>query len=164
MSSKFGCGSRRKFQKLFFSRAMQLDLCAHDFLALSSNTKQPYEEMADPLSIAASCVGILTAAAHISSLLIKFTSTAKHAPEQSQAAQAVLTEVGDISGILSQLQSFQLRANSIVSSKNALLQVDQVVSIISGRVLTFLGLPELLNGLKGEYLIIIEHTRWALRK
>ena len=48
--------------------------------------------MSDPLSIATGVVGVLTAAAQISSLLISFTKSAKAAPQQ---AQVIVTEVGD---------------------------------------------------------------------
>ena len=113
--------------------------------------------MADPLSIAAGCVGVLTAAAQISSLLIKFTNNTKNAPDQ---ARVVLTEVSDVSGILSQLQSLLLRANSVASSRTALLQVDQVVSIISGCILTFSELQELLNNLKN----IIDRIQWGRKE
>lgn len=56
--------------------------------------------MADPLSIAAGVIGILTAASHI---LIDFTKNSKDAP---QTARMVLTEVNKISLTLSHLQSF----------------------------------------------------------
>ena len=54
--------------------------------------------MADPLGIASGCIEVLTAAAQISSTLIKFTKDVKNAPEQ---ARIILAEVSDISGILS---------------------------------------------------------------
>ena len=117
--------------------------------------------MADPLSIAAGCVGVLTAAAQISSLLIKFTNNTKNAPDQ---ARVVLTEVSDVSGILSQLQSLLLRAKSVASSRTSLLQVDQVVSIISGCILTFSELQELLNNLKGEGMNIIDRIQWGRKE
>ncbi|KAL9032286.1 MAG: hypothetical protein Q9180_006592 [Flavoplaca navasiana] len=102
--------------------------------------------MADPLSISAGVIGILTAAAQISTLLINFTRTSKDAP---QIAHAVLMEVDDISSTLSHLQSFLL---------------DQVVTIMSGCVLTFSELERLLDGLKAEGMGILDRARWARKE
>ena len=117
--------------------------------------------MADPLSIASGCVGVLTAAAQITSILIKFTKDTKNAPDQ---ARVVLAEVSDINGILSQLQSLLLRTNSTVPSSWALLQVDHLVSIISGCVLTFSELQKVLDNLKVEGMNIIDRIQWSRKE
>ena len=77
--------------------------------------------MTDPLSIAAGVVGTLTAAAQISSVLIKFTKSAKDAPQQ---ARVIITEVSDMSGILSHLQSFLLGNEFSDASRASLLKLD----------------------------------------
>lgn len=117
--------------------------------------------MADPISLAAGVVGILTAAAQISSLLIDFTRSSKDAP---QTARAVLTEVDDISSTLSHLQSFLLGNEYSDRSRTQLLQVDQVVTIISGCVLTFSELEKLLDGLKAEGMGILDRVHWARKE
>ena len=56
-----------------------------------------------PLSIAAGAIGILTAAAQFSSLLIKFSTPVSKAPRQ---ARIITAELRDTTGILSHLNSF----------------------------------------------------------
>ena len=98
--------------------------------------------MSDPLSIAAGVVGLITAAAQISSLLIKFSKQVYEAPEQ---ARIVLTEVGDLSTILCSLQNFILQKQTVDRSRKALLPIDPVVVIVSGCVSTFSELQQLLD-------------------
>ncbi|KAI4185820.1 MAG: hypothetical protein LQ346_005816 [Caloplaca aetnensis] len=117
--------------------------------------------MADPLSLAAGVVGILTAAAQISSLLIDFTRSSKDAP---QAARAVLTEVNDISSTLAHLQSFLLGDEYSDRSRTQLLQVDQVVTVMGGCVMTFSELEKLLDELKAEGMGILDRAHWARKE
>ncbi|KAL8856197.1 MAG: hypothetical protein Q9178_007162 [Gyalolechia marmorata] len=117
--------------------------------------------MADPLSIAAGVIGILTAAAQISHLLFDSTRNSKDAP---QTAQIVLTEVNEISGTLSHLQSFLLGNETLDQSRTKLLQVDQVVTVVSGCVLTFSKLEKLLDSLKTDDIGIRDCVRWARKE
>lgn len=117
--------------------------------------------MADPLSISAGVIGILTAAAQISTLLINFTRTSKDAP---QIAHAVLMEVDDISSTMSHLRSFLFSSEYADRSRTQLLQVDQVVTVISGCVLTFSELERLLDGLKVEGMGILDRAHWARKE
>lgn len=117
--------------------------------------------MADPLSIAAGVIGILVAAAHISSLLFEFTSTSKDAP---QSARAVLTEVNDIKSTLEHLRSFLSGNECSDKSRTELLQVHQVVTIMSGCVLTFSELERILDGLKAEGMAMFDRARWARKE
>ena len=117
--------------------------------------------MSDPLSIAAGIVGVLTAAAQISSILAKFTKSTIAAPQQ---AQVVLTEVSDIGGILSHLQSFLLGSESPNRSRTSLLKVEKVVTVVSGCVLTFSELEKLLDELKTEGLDILDRLKWARKE
>ena len=114
--------------------------------------------MADPLSITAGVVAILSAAAQISSLVIDFSRTVESAPSQ---AQVVITEVNDISGILPQLRSFLTGNVSIERSRAAILQVDQVVSIVSSCLLTFSELERLIDGFRGGRVGAINRLHWA---
>lgn len=122
---------------------------------------QTCRAIADPLSIAAGCIGVLTAAAQISSIVIKFTNEVKSAPEQ---ARVILTEVSHISRVLIQLQSFLLRKNSVASSGAEFLHVDQVVTIVSACVMTFSDLQELLDDLKSEDMTIIDRVKWSRKE
>ncbi|KAK4692743.1 hypothetical protein P7C71_g4525, partial [Lecanoromycetidae sp. Uapishka_2] len=117
--------------------------------------------MSDPLSIAAGVIGILTAAAQISSLLVKWTKSAKGA---SQQLQTIITEVNDVSGILAHLQSFILGHETSNESRTSLLKVDQVVTIVSACVLTFSELEKLLDDLKTKDLKVLDHLKWARKE
>ena len=117
--------------------------------------------MSDPLSMAAGVVGIVTAAAQVSLVLTRFTKSTIAAPQQ---AQVVLTEVSDIGEILSQLQSFLLGLNSPKTSRASLLKVDKVVTIVSGCVLTFSELEQLLDEMKTEDLDVLDRLKWARKE
>ena len=109
--------------------------------------------MADPLSIPAGVIDVVTAAAQISSLLTKFTRSTIAAPQQ---ARVVLAEVNDIRVILSELQSFLLGLDSPNSSRTSLLKVEKVVTIVSDCVLTFSELERLLDELKTEGMDVLD--------
>ncbi|KAG6999613.1 hypothetical protein G7Y79_00033g068010 [Physcia stellaris] len=117
--------------------------------------------MSDPLSIAAGVIGVLTAAAQISTLLIRFTNASRNVPAQ---ARHVLTEVGDISGILSHLQSFLFGIQSVNRSRMSLLRVDHTVAILSGCVMTFSELEKILDGLETGDLGVYDCIKWAQKE
>lgn len=117
--------------------------------------------MSDPLSIAFGVVGIVAAAAQISTVLTKFTKSTIGAPNQ---AQVVLTEVNDISEILLHLQSFLLGLDSPDSSRTSLLKVEKVVTIVSGCVLTFSELEKLLDEFKTGGLDVLDRLKWARKE
>ena len=117
--------------------------------------------MSEPLSIAAGVVGILTAAAQVSTLLINFTKATKHAPAR---ARHVMTEVNDISGTLSHLQSFLFGIEYADTSRTSLLKADHIVTIISGCVMTFSELEKLLDALKTKDMRILDGMKWARKE
>ena len=125
--------------------------------------RQPYwlSTMSDPLSIASGVVGIITAAGHISFILTQFTKRTIAAPHQ---AKIMLSEVDDISGILSQLQSFLLGQESPDRSRAALLRVQHAVAIVSSCVLTFSELEKLLDDFKTGKWDILDRLIWAKRE
>lgn len=130
----------------------------HTWSRSASKPAAPQHQMSDPLSIAAGVVGILTAAAQISTLLIQFTQSSRDASVQ---ARHVLTEVNDISGILSHLQTFLIGQEYVESSRTSMLRVDHIVAIVSGCVMTFSELEKVLDGLKTADLGAIDSIRWA---
>ncbi|KAL8765775.1 MAG: hypothetical protein Q9209_007239 [Squamulea sp. 1 TL-2023] len=117
--------------------------------------------MADPFSIAAGVGGLVTAAAQISTLLVNFITSSRNAP---QTAQVVLIEVRDIEGIISHLQKFLLGTEVVATSSARLLQVDQVVTIMSGCILTFSELEKLLDRLKADGKGILNRIQWARKE
>ena len=117
--------------------------------------------MSDPLSIAAGVSGVLIAAAQISSLLIKFTRSTIAAPRH---AQVVLTEASDISGILSQLQSYILGTDLPNRSTSSMLKVEELVTVLSGCVLTVSELEKLLDELKTEDFDVLDRVKWVRKE
>ena len=101
----------------------------------------------DPISVAASIVGLLTAAAKVSSILKSVITSVKAAPK---LARNVLAEVTDISVCLDQLQSFLERAETEIESQEYLILVNQVVVLLSDCVLLFSELERTLDPLKLE--------------
>ncbi|KAI4162786.1 MAG: hypothetical protein LQ342_003503 [Letrouitia transgressa] len=117
--------------------------------------------MSDPLSIAAGVVGILTAATQISTVLIKFIRANKEAPQQ---ARNIITELNETNLILSSLQAFLLGSKSANESMTSLLKVENVVTVVSGCVLTFSELEKLVDDLKVEDPDVLDRMKWARKE
>ncbi|KAK5651443.1 hypothetical protein OQA88_12450 [Cercophora sp. LCS_1] len=90
--------------------------------------------MADPLSVAASIVGLLSATASVSKVLGPYISAARDTP---QIAHHVNTEVQTTSIILSALQSLAQNMASVSVQRAALVEIDQVVAILTSGVIVF---------------------------
>jgi hypothetical protein len=88
----------------------------------------------DPLSIIASITGILTAAANISSIL----GRVRDAPE---SISDVLTEVNHIKIVITALQKFLDKTHRFAPQRAALIQLDDIVIILTQTVLVFSELP-----------------------
>ena len=99
----------------------------------------------DPISAAASIVGLLGAAAKISETLFKFITSVKGAPK---LASSLLQEVSDTSACLSQLQNHLMGTNTASKSRESLLIVKQIVVALSNCVLIFSELEEMVESLK----------------
>lgn len=99
----------------------------------------------DPMSAAASIIGLLGAATKVSEVLLKFIGSVKGAPK---LAQNVLMEISDVSACLSQLQRYLQGALSTSSSQEQLLMVEQLVVTLSNCVLIFSELEETVESLK----------------
>jgi hypothetical protein len=98
--------------------------------------------MADPLSISASILAILTAAG----VVIKVLSEVKDAP---QSVQDVCSEVRHIELVFKALQRF-LDGSKIRSHRAALIQLDDVVVILTQTVLVFSELEILVQPLSAS--------------
>jgi hypothetical protein len=88
----------------------------------------------DPLSVTASIVGILTAAAKIGELLHVTISTAKDAPH---VLTALACEVKEVQAALSSLQILLTDLSSTPTHRAALIQLDQLIVTLTESVLTF---------------------------
>lgn len=116
----------------------------------------------DPISVAASFVGLLSAAAKISSILNSVVRSARTAPK---LAQNTLIEVNDITVCLNQLQAFLLSTQATHRSQESLVLVDQVLVILSDCVLIFSELEQTLEPLRIEEPWQAHHAvKWMLRE
>lgn len=102
----------------------------------------------DPISVAASIVGLLGAAAKISSILSAVVKSVKAAPG---LAQSVLSEVTDVSICLYQLQKYLLGIKEVPKSRENCILVEQIVVILSNSVLIFSELEEKLEGVDFDH-------------
>ena len=99
----------------------------------------------DPMSAAASIIGLLGAAAKVSEVLLKFIGNVKGAPK---LVKNVLMEIDDVSACLNQLQRYLQGALSISTSQEQFLMVEQLVVTLSNCVLIFSELEETIQSLK----------------
>jgi cell division control protein 24 len=88
----------------------------------------------DPLSVAASIAGLLSAAASISKVMGPYVAAARDTP---QIAHHVNSEVQAASIILSALQSLANNMASVSIQRAALVDVDQVVAVLTSGVFVF---------------------------
>ena len=116
----------------------------------------------DPLSVAASIVGLLGAAAKVSSTLNNLIQSAKTAPK---TAQRLLTEVIDVSACLSQVQALLLGIKEIPRSHQSLVMVEDIVIVLSNCVMTFSELEEAVDSLKPDLPIPAGRlVKWTLKE
>jgi hypothetical protein len=116
--------------------------------------------MADPLSFAASIVGLLTVAGRVVHSFADVAKTVKNAPKNCEQTRA---EVAEIRGILSQLQLFILGVASPSTSRTSLIMVEHVVVTLVVCVTTFSDLDrfvELLEKLKSGR--VRSRFRWVV--
>lgn len=116
----------------------------------------------DPLSVSASIIGVLGAAATVSSVLITFVQSTKAAPK---LAQTVLSEVNGLRVILSHLQTYLLGAASPSKSRASLILVEQVLVALAECVTTFSELEDALGTSKNDAeMSTLDRVRWAMKE
>ena len=99
----------------------------------------------DPISAAASIVGLVGAATKISESLFKFIRSVKDAP---RLALNVLQEVSDTSACLGQLQNYLMGTETASRSHENLLMVEQIIVVLSNCVLIFAELEKIVESLR----------------
>lgn len=118
--------------------------------------------MSDPLSVAASVVGLLTMAAQISKTISDVAKRARDAPRE---CESIRLEVEDIRNVLSQLRLFVLGTSRPSRSRTSLIMVDQVVAILSASVATFTELDEFVNRLvTDQKMDLLDRLRWVSKE
>jgi hypothetical protein len=87
----------------------------------------------DPVSVAASVVGILTAATQISSCITDFVTSTKSTRKE---LIGIRDEVQSIHSVVSQLQTLLVRHEVVNKMRTSLILIDQVVITLSAIVTT----------------------------
>ncbi|PVI06946.1 hypothetical protein DM02DRAFT_649288 [Periconia macrospinosa] len=115
----------------------------------------------DPLSVTASIVGILAASGKLSELLRSIISTAKDAP---QVVTQLGCEINEVRAALSSLQTLLTDLSSAPPSRAALIQLDQLIVILTESVLTFSELEAIVSPLAaspGKKFSLINRLKWT---
>ena len=116
----------------------------------------------DPISVAASVVGLLGAATKISEVLTHFIKGVKDAPS---LAIRTLTEVEDLKICFRQLQQFIHAEEGRRRSHTAMVTVDQFVVVLTHAVMTFSELEAAVDGLKTRSSSMINgRFRWITKE
>lgn len=112
----------------------------------------------DPLSVSASVVGLLTAAAAVTTLL-------HSAHQASKAVQDVAQEVTGIAICLEQLQSFLHGTVTASRSRTSMIMIDQILVVMTGCVTTFSELQETLDKLDlDQPRRAVDKLKWAMKE
>ncbi|KAF4340754.1 camk camkl kin4 kinase [Fusarium beomiforme] len=115
--------------------------------------------MSDPLSTAASVVGLLTAAAQISKILTYIIKKARNAPNE---CKRIKSEVDDIQNVLQSLQLFLIGTQRASSSRTSLILVEQVVATLAACVITFSELETLVLSLETDVeMNLLDKLQWT---
>lgn len=116
----------------------------------------------DPLSVAASIVGVLGAAAKVSSALTTFVQSVKGAPK---LAQNVLSDVNGVSAVLMQLQLFLLGKTIPSKSGASLVLVEQVIVALQESVKVFSELEHALGTSTGDGgMGLLDRVKWTMKE
>ena len=113
----------------------------------------------DPLSVSASIIGVLSAAAKVSSVLIPFAQNTKAAPK---LAQTVLADINGLSTVLSHLQTYLLGYTTPSKSRASLILVEQVIVTLTECVITFSELEDVLGTSKD--MGVLDRIKWAMKE
>ncbi|KAA8902941.1 hypothetical protein FN846DRAFT_908310 [Sphaerosporella brunnea] len=117
----------------------------------------------DPLSVASSVVGLLSATAAICSALETFISSSINAPI---LARTVKLELHDVRAALCRLQPLILRQTGPALPQESQLDVEQLLVTLTGCVCTVSELEKEVDDLKieGEGIKLLDRARWALKE
>jgi hypothetical protein len=115
----------------------------------------------DPLSVAASIIGILAAAVKVAEILGPLVSTLK---DTAKCAARIYAEVNSTRIILSALQALFEDLNSAPRRRRGLIQVSQLIATLTDGVLLFGELEPLVLQLGTTTEKWTTRIQWALKK
>jgi hypothetical protein len=113
----------------------------------------------DPLSVAASVAGLLTAAKEVSSAIDRIVTARRKGFKE---IIAIKSTVDTLRSVLLQLQLLLLSRASINRERASLILVDEVVVTLTACVMTFSDLDGCMKGLEADQkLDLMDSIRWA---
>lgn len=114
------------------------------------------------MSILDSVAGLLAAVQAVSSILTTITSNKKRAP---RITDSVLSDVNDVMASLSALQRLLSGVASGARQHMALIQLDQLIAVLTELVLIFSELEALLTPFAaGREISIMKGAKWASKE
>lgn len=116
----------------------------------------------DPISVSASILGLLGAAAKVSEILTSLIHGVKDAPK---LARCVVAEVEDLKLCLHRMQDLVLSRTSSSTSRKSLIMVDQLCIVLTHTVMTFSELEDALEGLKPRSSMLFgSRLKWIAKE
>ncbi|KPI39131.1 uncharacterized protein AB675_4698 [Cyphellophora attinorum] len=117
--------------------------------------------MSDPLSVSASVIGLLTAGVAITKTLNDVVQQYKDVPKFSKSVQQ---EVTNITAALELLHPYLDQKARASSDRKALIQVEHVVTTLTGCVITYSDLQALLDTLHQDPKRAFDKLKWVRRE
>jgi hypothetical protein len=117
--------------------------------------------MAEVIGVAASIVGIIAAAGKVAEILNKVIPILTHLQPN---AIALSSETTSIKIILTALQQLVADPDVIPRKRKDLVQLDQLITILTDGVLLFSQLEALVSALDGPTDVIKSRMRWGLKE
>ena len=112
----------------------------------------------DPLSVAASVVGLLAAAGKMAQLLRKLTAMA----DAPALARVVLAEMNDTTAALSQLQEYLNGTNHVNSDRKKFILLEHVVATLTGAVTTYSELEAIIIAIRIDpAMSAFDRLKWS---
>lgn len=116
----------------------------------------------EPLSVAASIVGLLATGGKVTSLLFAFINKCQQPPK---FARSIMIEVADISTALGHLQTFLTDPAKTGSERGNLILLDQLLTTLTGCVTTYSDLQLLLDSLNvSEDMGVFDRVKWMMQE
>ena len=118
--------------------------------------------MAEPLSVAASIVGLIAVTVKVSKVLSDICSKTFRAPKECRNLR---DDVNNVHGILSQLQMLVTGQDQLPKSRTSLIMVDQIIGTLASCVRVFSELHLFVEKLEMERRTgILSQLRWVMKE
>lgn len=117
--------------------------------------------MGDPLSVAASIIGIIAAAGKVAEILKPLVSSVK---DTSKTARDIYAEVNSSRTILSALQKLFDDLNKTPRRRRELIQIDQLIATLTDGTLIFSELEPLVVQLGTSNERLRKRIQWAFKR